>query len=135
MPIEFLKAMPDPQEWSRQKLLHWATQMRVNPEPLCYALQAARLMTRSEVGALRRIKLSREAKQDPEIPMTNSQRSQEPIRELLARGMSRFHVELCFEAYSRGDISAGRAAEMLLTDEAGLHEIAALYGTRVAYDD
>jgi hypothetical protein len=35
---------------------------------------------------------------------------------------------LCFDSYERGLVSAGRVAEMLLSDEADLRQIGDLYG-------
>lgn len=41
------------------------------------------------------------------------------------------YVDLCFQALSKGIISAGRVAEMMLVDDFELGEIAALFGRRV----
>jgi hypothetical protein len=109
--------------------------MKINPQPLCYALRQANLLTYSEVKKLESVKVPRAAKSDPEVPGSLSPNSQQRIRSLLQRGLSRFFVRLCFDAYAQNEVSAGRLAEMLLCDEKALNEIAELYGVSLAYAD
>ena len=47
---------------------------------------------------------------------------------LLRRGLSTHYAQLCFDAYDRNLISAGRLAEMMLVDERGLRDVGAAYG-------
>ena len=51
---------------------------------------------------------------------------------LLQRGLTNFYVDLCLEAWNRGIVSTGRAAEMLLVDDFELEEIGELFGVRVS---
>jgi hypothetical protein len=109
--------------------------MKINPEPLCYALQQAGLLGAQQVELLKKSKLARAAKSDPEISASLSPQSQERMRGFLQYGLSRFYVNLCFEAYGQNEVSAGRLAEMLLCDETALNEIADLYGMTLSYAD
>ena len=135
LPPDFLRAIPEADSWDADKLLHWSIKMKINPQPLCYALQQAQLLAHNEVKKLESVKLPRAAKSDPEVPPNLSPNSQERIRGLLQRGLSRFFVRLCFDAYTQNEVSAGRLAEMLLCDEEALNEIAELYGVSLAYAD
>lgn len=98
LPPDFLRAIPEADSWDADKLLHWSIKMKINPQPLCYALQQAQLLRHNEVKKLESAKLPRAAKTDPEVPPNLSPNSQERIRGLLQRGLSRFFVRLCFDA-------------------------------------
>ncbi len=135
MPPEFLRLIPESNQWNRDKLLYWAQRMRVNPESLCYALKQARLMTSQGVNQLKGTRLPRESKVDPEIPPTLAEGSQIRMRASLALGLSRPYVSLCFEAYAEGYVSWARLSEMLLTDETNLTEIALQYGVGITHGD
>ena len=100
----------------------------VNVEPFVIVLRENGLISEAEYEEFRVLKIRRTVKGDPEIPETLSPRSQERIAGLLQRGLSRFYVDLCFNAYHEGIISAGRLAEMLLIHETEISDIAALYG-------
>ncbi len=135
MPSEFLRAIPESSVWTAEKILHWAERLRINPEPLCYALQHAGLLRRRQVDVFKTLKVPGASKIDPEISTTLSSQAQDRMRQLLWRGLSKAYVKLCFEAYEEGHVSAGRLGEMLLADESDLKEIVELYGTALAYAD
>lgn len=135
MPTDFLRAIPQSNVWSEEKVLDWAERLRVNPEPLCYALRHARLLRHDQVEAFKTLKIPRSSKLDPEMPQALTPHSRERMQQLLWRGMSNSYVSLCFDAYNQGHVSAGRLAEMLLADESELREVAELYGLTLAYAD
>ncbi len=53
----------------------------------------------------------------------------------LVRGLSMYYIDLCFEAYDLGIVSAGRLAEMLLAEDNEVFAIAELYGKRLKHED
>jgi len=135
IPPEFLKAIPDANGWSQNRLLDWSVRLMVNAEPLAYALKDAGLITDEQVGSLRDVTIPRERKSDPELPDSLSPRTRTRKEELLQRGLSDGYVGLCFDGYERGTISAGRLAEMLLATDSEVAEIAGLYGRRLTHVD
>jgi len=135
MPPAFLRAIPSPKEWSQTKLLDWAKHLMVNPESLVYALKDALLLSDEQAADLRRLKLPRDEKQDPELPGHLTSRSRDRKLELLKRGLSDAYVSLCFDAYQQGRITAGRLAEMLLCGETELVALCELYGRRLTHVD
>ncbi|MCI0541617.1 MAG: ImmA/IrrE family metallo-endopeptidase [Verrucomicrobiales bacterium] len=135
MPPEFLQQIPEPTAWSPEKAIQWANQLKVSTEALSYALRDARLVDAQTAQTLKTVRVPSEAKVDPEIPAELPERSKERKRQLLARGLSDFYVELCFEAYAGTSITRGRLAECLLIDDTELQEIATLYGRSLAYGD
>jgi Zn-dependent peptidase ImmA (M78 family) len=127
IPPGLIKSIPV-QKWDDNSILEWSRRLMVNVEPFVIMLREHGLITEAEYEQFKVLKIPRTVKGDPEIPETLSPRSQERIAGLLQRGLSRFYVDLCFEAYHEGIISAGRLAEMLLVHETEVSEIAALYG-------
>jgi len=79
---------------------------------------------------MRRSRVPTDQKVDPEFSGLKG-KSLERKQDLLKRGLSAFYVDLCFEGLSRGIISAGRAAEMMLINDFELGEIASLFGRKV----
>lgn len=127
MPPAFLRKLPNPQNWSEGEIKRHANEMRVSCVALSYALRDAGLVTDQKAGEIRRTKVPREAKVDPEIPLsfTDAQRARKAA--LLELGLSSDYVALCFEAEHRGLITLGRLAEALLCHPIDVPEIAQLY--------
>ncbi len=116
--------------WDGAAAIHWASRLKVSTAALAIALKEARAINAETAKRLRQTRVSANLKIDPELSRLEG-RSLERKRELLKRGLSTFYVNLCFEALSKGSISAGRAAEMLLVNDFELGEIAGLFGQRV----
>jgi len=133
MPHEFLKGIPDASNWDAKKAIDWANKLKVSTEALAYALTAAKLIDHQTENIIRSVKVSSELKIDPELPDSLSQRGYEIKRALLKRGLSSRYVSMCFTAHRENIISAGRVAEMLLTDEADLRKIVAIYGEELSH--
>ncbi len=127
IPPELVRSIPV-QQWDKNSILEWARKLMVNVEPFVIMLSENALITEAECEQFKVLKIRRSVKGDPEIPQTLSPRSEERIAGLLQRGLSRFYVGLCFDAYHEGIVSAGRLAEMLLVHEMEIADIAALYG-------
>jgi Zn-dependent peptidase ImmA (M78 family) len=136
MPPAFLQRIPDPRQWDGEKAVHWANALKVSTEALAIALSQAGLIDRRTEEAIKAVRVPREAKEDPELPTSLSPRSRARKEELLTRGLADYYVNLCFEAYREGMVSAARVAEMLLLDgDAELRDLAALYGEALRYGD
>ena len=84
---------------------------------------------------IKSVKVPAEQKADPELPGSLSEKPRERKSTLLRIGLSDFYVGLCFDAYEKAKISAGRLSEMLLINEQELPSLAALYSRSLSYGD
>lgn len=136
MPPAFLQRVPEPNQWNAEKAIDWANQLKVSTEALAIALSESGLIDNATMQVIRDVRVPREMKEDPELPESLSPRPRERKEGLLQRGLSNYYVNLCFEAYREGMVSAARVAEMLLLDgDAELRELAELYGETLQYGD
>jgi len=135
MPPEFLRQIPEHNRWNKEKARDWAGKLKVSTEALAYALKDAALISQEQQLEIKTIRVLQQDKVDPELPSTLSPRSRQRRQEFLSRGLSVFYVELCFDAYDRGVITAGRLGEMLLAGDSELPRIAEIYGRRLAHGD
>jgi Zn-dependent peptidase ImmA (M78 family) len=129
LPPSVVRGLPVKQ-WDPTEAVRWANQFKVSTTALAISLKEADLIDESTARRLQGVRVPAESKVDPEL---NGMQGRMLVRkrELLERGLSSYYVELCFEALSKGLISSGRAAEMMLIDDFGLGEIAALFGLSV----
>jgi Zn-dependent peptidase ImmA (M78 family) len=117
--------------WNRDEIVKWASQFKVSTHALAIALKEAGVVNDRAVNDLRQARVPAHEKIDPELANLPA-RALARKTSLLERGLSTFYVDLCLEAWSRGMISGGRAAEMLLGDDSELAEIGELFGVRVS---
>ena len=134
MPPAFLAKLPDPSKWNDADALHWANELRVSCNALGIALKEAKFIDEAASDRIRRLRVPREAKIDPELPDNLNAIQRERKGRLLGLGLSDFYVGLCFEALSAGAISVGRLAEALLCSQGELAELASLYGRTLRGD-
>jgi Zn-dependent peptidase ImmA (M78 family) len=135
MPPSMLKGLPNPSGWKKADALRWANEFCVSCEALGIALKEAGQANEETSTRIRSFQVPKEAKMDPELGASLSNRARSRKRDLLERGLSDFYARLCFEAHNRGLISTGRLAEAMLTDPVELAEMATLYGTSLRYGD
>ena len=135
MPPEFLRVIPNPAQWDSEKAIEWANKLKVSTEALAYALKDADLVSVHMMELIKSEKVPAEQKNDPELPGSLSEKPRERKRTLLRIGLSDFYVGLCFDAYEKAKISAGRLSEMLLINEQELPSLAALYSRSLSYSD
>jgi len=128
MPPAFLANLPNPSKWSDADALRWANELRVSCDALGIALKEAKCIDEAGSERIRRLRVPREAKIDPELPEYLNPTQRERKARLLEFGLSDFYVGLCFEALTARAISIGRLAEALLCSQGELTELAALYG-------
>lgn len=128
MPPDVLRRLPAPAAWSEADAQLWANELRVSCDALGIALKEAGLVDTETSRRIRRYRVPREAKLDPELPalLNDTQRVRKTA--LLERGLSDHYVGLCFDGYRQGVISIGRLAEALLCGRGELGELARLYG-------
>lgn len=131
MPPEFLAKIPDSKHWDSEKVLDYSRKLRVNPEPLAYALREAELISEPAVSTFRSLKIPQAEKNDPELPENLSEKSRHRKESLLQRGLSDDYVALCLSAYEEGVVTRGRLAEMMLADETELDQLCATYGRKL----
>ncbi|MCH8252009.1 MAG: ImmA/IrrE family metallo-endopeptidase [Planctomycetes bacterium] len=135
MPPSFLQGIPDGSMWDAHKAVEWANKLKVSTEALSYALKDAKLVSQNAQKTIGSAKVPADDKVDPELPTSLAPKPRKQREELLRRGLSSSYVGLCFEAYERDTVSAGRLAEMLLVSESEVAEIGELYGRSLAYGD
>lgn len=133
IPPDFLKSIPQSREWDEKKIIDWANKFKVSVEALSYALLDCGLITEHVQSSLKQYKVSNEDKVDPELPTNLSAKEYARKLKLLEHGLSTSYVTRCFEAYHNNIISSARMAEMLLTNEQNLSEIAQLYSQELRY--
>lgn len=127
LPPEYIKRMPAI-EWTPTSIVDAANRLRVNVDALLIALEREGRISAKGAASFKGLKVPRASKPDPEFPLSLSDAARALKEALLQRGLSTHYARLCFDAYERGLVSAGRLAEMMLTDEHGLIEVGALYG-------
>jgi Zn-dependent peptidase ImmA (M78 family)/transcriptional regulator with XRE-family HTH domain len=125
LPPSVVNAIPV-SRWNRQTVLEWAGRFKVSTRALTIALQDAHQIDEKTASALSKVSVPSSEKVDPELANL-SEGAAARKRELFQRGLSSSYVALCFEAFDRGLISGGRAAEMLLIDQLELVDLASLY--------
>jgi Zn-dependent peptidase ImmA (M78 family) len=127
--------LPKVSQWTDEQSINWAQRLRVSTTALSYALKEAGLVDEITAKSIRSTRVSTVEKIDPEAPktLTDKQRSRRIV--LLERGLSDYYVGLCFDAYQRGMISAGRLGEALLADHAEMREISILFGRSIQHGD
>jgi Zn-dependent peptidase ImmA (M78 family) len=128
MPPAFLAKLQAPAQWTDADALRWANDLRVSCVALAIALKEAQLIDKSAYDRISRLRVSREAKIDPELPESLNATQRQRKARLLELGLSDFYVGLCFEGFSAGVISIGRLAEAMLCSHGELAELASLYG-------
>jgi len=130
LPPEVITQIPV-KEWTRLEIVRWASKFKVSTHALAIALKESKIISDREVDELRQAKVPAHEKIDPELAnLSETAAARKEI--LLQRGLTNFYVELCLEAWNRGIVSGGRAAEMLLTDDSELEEIGELFGVKVS---
>jgi Zn-dependent peptidase ImmA (M78 family) len=129
LPREVITQIPV-KTWNQTEIVKWASQLKVSTHALAIALNQSGIIDKKSVDELRRARVPAHEKIDPELANL-PERVMARKESLLQRGLTNFYVDLCLEAWSRGIVSGGRAAEMLLADDAELEEIGELFGVRV----
>lgn len=127
--------LPKGQQWSEKLALHWAQELRVSTATLSFSLKEAGLVDEDTAKLIRSVRVQTTEKIDPEAPTSLTEKQRSRRRNLMERGLSDYYVGLCFDAYHRGIISAGRLSESLLSDHAETREISILFGRSIQYGD
>jgi Zn-dependent peptidase ImmA (M78 family)/transcriptional regulator with XRE-family HTH domain len=128
MPSAFLKSIRPRNGWDDEDALHWANELRVSCAALGIALVEAQVVDAQRGSAIKKLRVPKDAKLDPELPDSLSPVQLRKKKHLMEMGLSDFYVGLCFDALHQDVISNGRLAEALLTNPSDLGAIASLYG-------
>jgi Zn-dependent peptidase ImmA (M78 family) len=113
--------------WTPSVALDTAQRFSVNIDTLVFRLVDQGYVDQALSAELRRHKVPRAAKVDPELPSSLPAASRLRKEELLQRGLSTYYVSLCFDAHDQGAVTRARLAEMLLTHESELADLRALF--------
>ena len=114
--------------WTETELVHWAAKLRVSTHMLRVALKDRGMIGEQVFQDLKRARVPREQKVDPELA-NQSGRTRERKVAFLERGLSFHYVSECIEALRTEQISRGRAVEMLMISENELLDIETLFAT------
>ena len=120
--------------WNVDNAVNLASTLKVSTAALSYALLEEGLINVATSLAIRSKKVPANQKVDPELPTSLTDRQRQRKVSLLERGLSDYYVGLCFEAYQRELISAGRLSEALLADHQETREISVLYGRSINHE-
>lgn len=131
MPPEVIRSIPS--RWTDQEVIRWANDLQVSVHALSIALKRERLITAERQKDLMDVRIPKKMKRDPELPpdLTDLVRSRK--EHFLKRGLSGYYVDLCFDAYDREIISAGRLSEMLLADPSEIGDLASIFGRKLKH--
>jgi Zn-dependent peptidase ImmA (M78 family) len=128
LPPDALRDLPAPQRWMASDAVQWANKFKVSTAALANALKDEKLIDKPVEEAIKAVKVPAQMKTDPELSPSLSPGPRARKAELLRLGLSGFYVDLCFDAYEEGHVTAGRIAEMLLVTPHELNDLATLYG-------
>jgi Zn-dependent peptidase ImmA (M78 family) len=117
--------------WNQAEIVKWASQFKVSTTAFAIALKEFRIIDDQAVSELRQARFPSHQKIDPELANLPEQVATRK-ESLLQRGLTNFYVDLCLEAWTRGIVSTGRTAAMLLVDDFELREIAELFDVRLS---
>jgi Zn-dependent peptidase ImmA (M78 family) len=127
LPPEFLVSIASGVDaWTETVLVQWAAKLRVSTSMLRIALKERGIISEATFNDLKAARVPRKQKVDPELA-NQTGRTRERKAALLERGLSFHYVGQCIEILRAGQISRGRAAEMLLISEIELYEIEQLF--------
>lgn len=136
MPRETLKNIPDSNRWNEDKIITWANSLKVSVEALSIALGQQGLISEQQATYFAKsTRVPKSMKTDPELPDDLPSNLRERKRHLLQIGLSKYYVDLCFDSYEMGIISAARLAETLLVHQHEIDGIASMYGRKIVYAD
>jgi Zn-dependent peptidase ImmA (M78 family)/transcriptional regulator with XRE-family HTH domain len=129
LPPEVLKKIPV-QRWNETEVSLWANKLKVSTTALAIGLKESDIINDNIYGELVKARVRSDLKTDPELEKL-SEKALTRKRTLLQRGLSFAYVSLCFDALSEGIITNAKTAELLLTAEDELPELAALFNVRL----
>ena len=127
--------LPKGQQWTDELAVQWAQRLRVSTTALSISLKVAELINEDTAKQIRSVRVPAQEKIDPEEPDSLTEKQRSRRLQLMEWGLSDYYVGLCFEAYHRGIISAGKLSESLLADHFEAREIAILFGRSIQHGD
>lgn len=117
----------DARSLTEEGFLDLADRLKINAEPLRRALVRDGRVSEAEARSFNGLRIPRNAKNDPELPSSLTEKQRDRKAHLLQQGLSSYYVDLCFEAYQRGIITRARAAELLMLDDLELSEMERIF--------
>jgi hypothetical protein len=134
IPEELLKSIPDNRNWSPEKIIEWATKIKVNPEPLSIALKKQRYINDALCETYSKVKIPKQNKIDSEF-VGLSPKSVERKNYLFQKGISQRYINKCCLAYQRNLISIAKMAELLLVNIEELLEMNDIFRLGIQYEN
>ncbi|TGU71179.1 ImmA/IrrE family metallo-endopeptidase [Geomonas terrae] len=129
-PSVMVERIPDPARWSSEKVVDFASRLRVSASALAIALENNGLIDERTTEFIKSVRIPAELKLDPELEGLESPARERKLR-MLELGLSSTYVKLSIDCYYHNLISIGCLADMLLVDQSELADIAELYKFRL----
>lgn len=120
--------------WTEDQIINIAKQLQINIRPLLISMKDAGTISNDLYERYSGLSIPKADKADPEL-RDLPPRYMTAKATLLKEGLSTFYVRKAHECYSEAHLSAGRLAEILLTDELGLRSILELFNLKLLYDN
>lgn len=121
-------------EWTNELIIDIANKFKVNIQTLLIALSNYNKITNTEYKKFINLKVPSYIKEDYEFKNLTEKRIIDK-KQILEKGLSDYYINKCHLAYSNGDISAGKLAEMLLVRDSELTELLGLFNLKLSYED
>nr|WP_320057860.1 ImmA/IrrE family metallo-endopeptidase [uncultured Bacteroides sp.] len=121
-------------EWTDALIIKTANRLKVNIQTLLIALSNYKKISDSEYNRFRKLKIPVEMKEDFELANLTPKRIMEK-KQITEKGLSDDYIRKCHLAYTNGNISAGKLAEMLLVRDSELPELLDIFNLKLHYDN
>jgi len=121
-------------EWTDKLIINIANKLKVNIQTLLIALSNYNKITDTEYKKFIQLKVPVSIKEDFEFKNLTGKRIIDK-KQILEKGLSDYYINKCHLAYSDGNISAGKLAEMLLIRDYELPELLDLFNLKLSYEN
>jgi len=133
VPPSIFKNYPVNELQHEKEVISLSSQLKVSTSALANSLYKNNFINKELKEFIRSVRIPKELKIDPELSGDISPNGIIRKKSLLERGLSSYYVNLCFNAYNAGLVSASRISEMLLIPEKELREVFNIYGEKIEY--
>lgn len=119
-------------QFTESSVIEYSKRLMVNPITLSYSLNEYDIINNDiDFKSFKNLKIATTDKNDPELPDNLSERIKDAKLKCLERGLTKYYINLCHQAYKEGVITKGRMAEMLFASENELQDLLNLFMLRI----
>jgi len=121
-------------EWTDSLIIDIANKLKVNIQTLLIALSNYKKISESEYKRFLKLKVPVCIKEDFELRNLTEKRIKDR-KQIVEKGLSDYYINKCYLAYTNGNISAGKLAEILLIRDSELPELLDIFNLKLRYDN